>query len=59
MLPKNEFDIRAIEYIDRMARRPLPALETLKLFMREGKGLGSATLATFASSLLSLAHTAK
>ena len=59
VLPKNEFDTRAIEYIDRMARRPLPALETLKLFMREGKGLGSATLATFASSLLSLAHTAK
>jgi len=47
------------QYIDRMARRPLPALETLKLFMREGKGLGSATLAIFASSLLSLAHTAK
>ena len=42
-----------------MARRPLPALETLKLFMREGKGLGSATLAIFASSLLSLANTAK
>jgi len=59
VLPKNEFEARAIEYIDRMARRPLPALETLKLFMREGKGLGPATLATFASSLLSLAHTAK
>ena len=59
VLPKHEFDGRAIEYIDRMAHRPRPALETLKLFMREGKGLGAAALAAFASSLLSLAHTAK